>query len=46
MILSRQVEDPDSPDVSGRIGMVIETLDPVGGVALKLNVIRIKWTHY
>ena len=27
MMLSRQVEDPDSPDVSGRIGTLIETLD-------------------
>ena len=26
--------------------MLIETLDPVGGVALKLNVIRIKWAEY
>ncbi len=27
MMLSRHVEDPDSPDVSGRIGTLIETLD-------------------
>ncbi len=40
MILSRQVEDPDSPDVSGRIGTLIETLPDRSGEGMVERVFQ------